>query len=370
MGRRGRVREVAFGSDRRIGLWILPLFLVTGLIGATLAGTLAVLYFAQQVRELEETTAAARAELTQARDEVVATASEATAAIAAEAERVRGELAALPPVESPNAAGVYAVAATHADGEVRVGTAFTLFSDERETWFVANYRVVRTADGFAVPTGEVFLPDQTVTVGVHNFDRDRDVVVLVARGGPIPVLPWRPADAAVTRGDGLWLAGVAGTDTAAVYAGRVAGVSAQAVLPDLGLNAFLSGGPLLDAEGRVVAISSLDHAPFGKVAGDLTYAVPIRVLCERLIACTAADLGAGSLGEPGGVGALPAPAATEDVPAALPSPAASGSPSPRPSPRPSVSAATDGDADADPSADADADAEPDATTEADADATP
>jgi hypothetical protein len=61
---------VVLGSRRRIGLWILPLFLIVGLLGAVLAGTLAVLYYEQEVRRLEGTTAAARAEVAAARDEV------------------------------------------------------------------------------------------------------------------------------------------------------------------------------------------------------------------------------------------------------------------------------------------------------------
>ena len=51
---------VTFGDRRRVGLWILPLFLVTALIGAVLAGGLAALYYAQRVGQLEDATSSAR----------------------------------------------------------------------------------------------------------------------------------------------------------------------------------------------------------------------------------------------------------------------------------------------------------------------
>ncbi len=72
--------------------------------------------------------------------------------------------------------------------------------------------------------------------------------------------------------------------------GRVAGVSEDAVVPNLPLNAFLAGAPLVDGSGRVVAIGSPAYAPFGGVDGNLTDAPPIRLACELLIDCTAEDL--------------------------------------------------------------------------------
>jgi S1-C subfamily serine protease len=331
-GRRRRrplraTRNVVLGSERRIGLWILPLFLITGLLGATLAGALAVLYYGQKVDQLETTTAAARAQLDEAKAEVDRTASEARDAIDAQVDEVERRLAATQPIASPNEAGVYAVSAEHPDGEVRVGSAFTIFSDKRETYFLTNYRLVATDDGFAVPAADVFLPDQRVRVQVYNFDAERDLAVLVARGGVLPVLEWRAADQPLARGDTLFLAGIAGTDTAAVVEGSLAAFSDRAVVPVLPFNGFLSGGPLLDGSGKAVAISSLDYAPFGEVRGDLTYAVPIRAVCERLIRCTPADVGAGGLGDP---------APTPPPPPTPPTPDASSAPLQEPAPAPSA----------------------------------
>lgn len=300
-----KTRDAVLGSQRRLGLWILPLFVMVALLASTLVGALAVLYYGQRVSSLEATTATVAAELEDAVERVNTTAEEAEDAIAEQVRRVRESLAEGPPIESPNDAGIYAVSAAHRGGEVRVGSGMVLVSVRGETAVVTNYRVVATPDGFALPAADIHLPQGTFRGRVHNFDRDRDLAVLVLAGGPLPVPEWRPSDERVTVGDLVYLAGIAGPGSAAVVEGKIAAVGSEAVVTNLPLNAFVSGGPLLDVTGRVVAISSMDYAPFGQVSGDLTSAVPIREVCRRLIRCTREDMGPGELGDEGGVGAVP-----------------------------------------------------------------
>jgi S1-C subfamily serine protease len=189
---------------------------MVALLAATLVGALAVLYYGQRVAALEATTAGARAELDAAVDRVTEAAEEAEDSIAELVRQVRESLAEGPPIDSPNDVGIYAVSAAHPGGEVRVGSGFVLLSDRDGTAVVTNYRVVATPDGFALGGADVHLPQGTFTARVHSFDRDRDLAVLVLSGGPLPVPEWRPADERVTRGDLVYLAGIAGPGTAAV----------------------------------------------------------------------------------------------------------------------------------------------------------
>lgn len=288
---RSRLRSRLFGDERRIGLWILPLFVMVALMGATLVGGLAALYYGQQVAELEQTTRQARRGLDRVVSDVESTAEDAQRDIRRQVNQARDEFSRQAPIEGPNAKGIYAVSAQHGPDETRVGSAFTVFSNQTETFLITTYAVVATDAGAALERVELFLPNQQVTIRVHSFDADRDLAVLVAEGGPLPVLPWRPVDEPVRRGDALYVVGIAGPATPTVVSGRVAGVSDVAVVPDLPLNAFLAGGPLVDGSGRVVAIASQAYAPFGGVDGTLTYAPPIRLVCDRLIDCTAEDIG-------------------------------------------------------------------------------
>lgn len=278
------------GDDRHMGLWIFPLFVMAALLGAVTVGGLAVLYYAQEVGDLEAETAAAREQLREAVDDVDRAAKRAQEDIDKQVGQARDEFSRRSPVEGPGRAGVYAVSATQPDGEVRVGSAFTVFSNQTETYLVTSYGVVATEEGAATAV-EVFLPGQTVTLRIHNVDPESDMAVMVAQGGPLPVLPWRAIDQPLRRGDALYAVGVAGTDTPAVVEGTVAAISTLAIVPDLPLNAFLAGGPLIDASGAVVGLASQSYAPFGAVEGTLLYAPPIRRICERLLDCTSEDVG-------------------------------------------------------------------------------
>jgi hypothetical protein len=328
-----RMRRVAVGDERRLGLWLLPLFLLTAALAATLAGGLTVLYYSQQVASLRAETAGARAQLDEAVTEVEAAVEQATSTIDDQVARVRAQLAQGVPVDSPNEAGVYAVAASHPDGAVRVGSAFTVFSDSNETYLITTFELIRQRGGGAVDRVEVFLPGQTVTGSVHSFDRSLDLAAVLLRGGPLPVTEWRPAEEALALGDALYLVGVGGPDTPTIAEGRVAAVSAEAIVASVLVNSFTAGGPLLDTEGRITAVAAPGYSPFGPGAGALGYAVPIRALCGGLLRCTSSDLGAAEVGGAGAVesGDRGAPGA-RSVPA--PSPSPSPSPSPQPSPSP------------------------------------
>jgi S1-C subfamily serine protease len=296
---RDRLLRRVFGDERHMGLWILPLFVMAALLGAVLVGGLAALYYGQQVDDLEETTKAARHDLKKVADNVGRAAENARKDINRQVNQARDEFSRHSPIDSPAGSGIYSVSATHPDGEVRVGSAFAVYSNSSETYLISTYQLVATGEAGFIPSVDVFLPDQTISMRVHNVDRDRDLSVLVVSGGPLPVLKWRPVDEPVQIGDALYAVGIAGVNTPTVLEGRVAGVNDVAVVPDLSLNSFLTGAPLVDGSGRVVAIASENYAPFGVVEGTLFYAPPIRAVCEILIDCTAEDLGAGGLGTNG-----------------------------------------------------------------------
>lgn len=323
------------GSDRGFGLLLLPMFLMAALLGATLAGALVILYYGQQVSRLEAETSDARAQVLEAREEVLEAAEEARRAIEQQVEEVRQALADDPPVEGPEEAGVYAMAAFHPNGERRVGSGFTVFSSNSETIAVTTYRLVATDDGYAVPTVDVLLPNRTVTARVHNYDRELDVATLVMTSGTVPVTDWRPPDEDLNRGDRLFLAGIAGPGAAAILPGAVGSVAPQAVVPSMPVNDFLAGGPLLDSVGRVVAIASLNYSPFGRAASEqLAYAVPIRAVCRELIECAEADQPSAQLRSEGGRGETAQP--PREPPPPLPSPEPQPEPEPEPEPEPPV----------------------------------
>ena len=82
------LRERILGDKDRLGWWIVPLFVMVGLGGAVIAGSLAVVYYAQQVSSLEQETRGAREDLVGAVDEVREAADDALASISEEVSEV------------------------------------------------------------------------------------------------------------------------------------------------------------------------------------------------------------------------------------------------------------------------------------------
>lgn len=358
-GRRSAPRRVAqatgrfvFGDRRRIGLWLLPLFLITALLAAVVAGSLIVLVFNQRVARLEASTSQARGEVAAARDEVVAAVASAGAELEALIAGAREDLARTVPLTSTLEAGVYAVSAAGERGATEVGSAFVIFSDSRET-FLATTVAVAPRPGAAV---EVHLATGPVQAEVVNVDEAFGVAALRLGVGDLPSLAWRPVEEPLRVGAPVYAVGVAGLDAPTVAEGRIAAIAPAALVVTAPVNGYTSGGPLVDASGLVVGVTSLAYEPFGDVDGPDLYALPIRGLCVSLIRCTDADLGgraplapapevapAGVFrpGRPSPENASPAQPATQPAPPPPTAPAATESPTSPPTvPQPEATTPT------------------------------
>lgn len=311
-----RLRSALFGGPRRLGWWTLPVFVAVGLTGAVLAGSLAVVFYAQQVRNLERETAGARQELLGAVEEVSEVASEAIAAIRSEVAAVRDELGAVPPVRAPEEIGLVAVRATvpvappapapspsptgeqtgeqteepppppPARTEVRVGSGFAVVSGDG-TFFATSFAVVAdpAQPETAIREAEVLLAGRVFPAQVHSWDPALDLALLRVDGvGDVIVAEWRPVEEQSTIGDRLFAVGLSPGGSLVQFGGALASMDATSVVTDIALLDAMRGGPLVDPQGRVVAVLSADYSPHGG-DGAVSPAVPVRLLCQRLVRC-------------------------------------------------------------------------------------
>lgn len=329
-------RDRLLGDRDRLGWWTLPVFVVVGAVGAVLAGSLAAVYYSQQVNGLEEETREGRAELRGAVTEVQDAGQEALDAIEAEVEQVRESLTDVLPVPDAPAVGVVTLRATiggsRSQGspsqqpapagdttpngapaqqteapqpsepaqppaspqpspqparpsEVRVGTAFAVASDGTTTFFATAYDLIRdpSAPGGVVETVELTTAGGTVTAAVHSWDAGRDLAMVRADVGRTELLEWRPAAEALAPGDRVIAVGVTPTLDTVQLAGEVGFLDVTVMVTDLPSVGFLRGAPLVDSEGLVVGVLSDRYAPFGPEAGSDQSEVPIQLLCERML---------------------------------------------------------------------------------------
>jgi S1-C subfamily serine protease len=315
----GRVgwRERFFGDRDRLGWWIVPMFVAVGLAGAVLAGSLAVVFASQRVDRLTRETAGARADLTSAADDVREAADEAIGTIEEEAEAFREQFAAdLPHADAAEIGVVHLTLETEVpdpnapprspeapaedgedDGEVAAQEPpppATLTLRRRASGFV----VARDGDSAFVATTFALLADPSrpdvpldsqvrialaageTTGRVHSWDADRGLLLLRAPIGGLEPLPWRPADEPLSPGDRITGVGLTPDLGPVRVGGAVAIAGSVGVVTDLPALELLAGGPVVDGQGRVVAVGSTTYSPFGSDP----VAIPIRLLCGDLLA--------------------------------------------------------------------------------------
>jgi S1-C subfamily serine protease len=90
----------------------------------------------------------------------------------------------------------------------------------------------------------------------------------------------------------------------AVTQGFVADVSSAGIQHDAAVGPAFQGGPLLNSDGDVLAVSSRAYGPLGFLTDAVWFGVPVRDACDKIVHCPS--------GEVGGAGnrSQPAPATT------------------------------------------------------------
>lgn len=327
-------RTRLLGDADRLGWWTLPVFAIVGLGGAVLAGSLASVYYSQQVDALESETREARENAQRAAEEVLSARDEALTEIQEQVDLVRDSLSGDLPFEDVTANGIVLVrayvgaagaAAPAGDDEgtvmaaqqespspgaspspppspepspsvapppepaprvtERVGTGFAVAVEDDVAFFATTHAVVAdpNAPGGVVQRVEVQTPAGRVEGSVHSWDEGRDLALVRAPTGDVPINLWRSSDRALTPGSRVVLAGVTPTLDGLQLAGTVSLVDIAVLVTDLPAFGYLRGAPIVDSQGLVVGVFSTDYRPFGTSGGVRQGSVPVRLLCERML---------------------------------------------------------------------------------------
>jgi len=357
--RRVPLTDRLLGTGERLGLWTLPMFLIVGLAGAVLAGTIAVVWYSQQVTSLRDEIRDARDDLQGAVERVEVAGDEALTAIEDEVAAVQEVLTRNLPIERAEDVGLVLVRATVRDpappaaaapqpdpspteastppaspetspspsqrrqsnarsepaaepepapqpsdspadpeqespapapapapaptssATTRLGSAFAVARDGAATFFVTAHAVVADAGspGGVLETVEIILPSGPVIATVHAWDQGRDLALLRAEAGSVVIAPWRPVDDPLAQGERIVAAGLTSSGDLLRLSGTVVFSDVSLLVDDLDTPTTVIGGPVVDLEGRIVAIRSSAYAPLDGIIAD----VPVHLLCERLL---------------------------------------------------------------------------------------
>jgi Trypsin-like peptidase domain len=179
---------------------------------------------------------------------------------------------------------IWGVRTFDVDGQPTAGTAFVVASDDQKTFLLTSYSVIAAA---TVKPG----PKLTVTQGQTELDatlwtwqEDHDLALLIIQKGSLTPLSWAAPDA-TRRGDQLFSVSGIGSEGGAIFEGRVGNVASSGILHNVPMGTAFRGGPLLDDQARVVAVSSRRYSPLGFVSEGAFYAPSIQSSCDVVLEC-------------------------------------------------------------------------------------
>ncbi len=171
-------------------------------------------------------------------------------------------------------------------GAPSVGSAFVVFSDPDTSFLLTSYTTIRAGTSQPAPGIVLVKRDQRIDATLLTWDEAADLALVSIPVGGLPALVFVEDPAAVQAGDRIFAVSGLGAMGASITQGVVADAAGNAITHDIAIGAALQGGPLLDSDGRVVAVASRHFNPAGAFDPLAAFfAPPVRRACEVVLQC-------------------------------------------------------------------------------------
>jgi S1-C subfamily serine protease len=180
---------------------------------------------------------------------------------------------------------VWFVSTLDEHGQPSVGSAFVVFADAEQSFLLTSFNTVRAATRQPAPEVIVRKRGEELRATVNGWDPANDLALLVIDRANLPSLPWAKGSPVSVIGDRIFALSGLGADGGAITHGFVADVSANGIQHSADIGAHFQGGPLLNSDGEVVAVSSRAYSPLGFSPEAVFFGVPIRTACTQVIRC-------------------------------------------------------------------------------------
>jgi S1-C subfamily serine protease len=192
---------------------------------------------------------------------------------------------------------VYSVATLDQEGLASTGTAFTVITDDSQSYLVTSFATVaastqRPGPGITLRKGTEEIPAE-----LWNWDPERDLALLRIDRGDMQLLDWVPEEVeAESLGSRVFPVSGLGGAGASLTTGVVIDQSAAGFQHTAPLGPAFQGGPIVTAEGKVLGVASLAYQPLGYDPGQIHFAVRVVDLCQVLLTCGGDGRSAGPRG--------------------------------------------------------------------------
>lgn len=273
---------------RSILLWML-IFALTG-IAFGMSGAFWWAHFNTEVSNLRQDTQNFEARSQAASGEIEQQRKDALAQIDQALQPLQGFLSETQILQLAEkfSPAVYSVATLDEQGMASVGTAFAVLSDDKESYMITSYTTVAAATVNPGPKVTIRKSTEEIEAEVWNWDRDNDLALLKVRKGGIEVLDWvGDEQAGHALGTRIFPVSGLGGAGASLTTGVVVDLSNVGFQHTAPLGASWQGGPVVNADGKVLGIASLSYKPLGFNQGEVHFSPPISSVCSHLLQCGA-----------------------------------------------------------------------------------
>ena len=186
-------------------------------------------------------------------------------------------------------------------GQASVGTAFAVASDNDQTLLLTSFATIRSSTRQPGPPGGIRIRqgDQDFKGSLWTWDEGKDLALIVLAKGGVPRIEAAPSNPPLKAGERIFAISALGAAGGAATQGYVADVSAAGIQHDAAIGQAFQGGPLLNSEGKVVAVASRIYAPLNFQSDGVWFAPSIKMACEKVLKCPSGDIsGAGDKTNP------------------------------------------------------------------------
>jgi hypothetical protein len=206
--------------------------------------------------------------------------------------------------------GVWTLRTLDTGGKPVIGSAFVVSSDATSSLLLTSYETVSAATSQPGPAVTLEKGGEQLPAELYRWDATSDLALLRVAKPNLPPLAWAP-EAVRAQAIGKHVYSVSGLGGAGAKAssGVVIDQSSAGIQHNVQISPDFRGGPIVTADGQVLAVTTSAYQPLGFDGGPLPYA-PLAVMAcvdEKVLVCP-----------PALVGSSPATTATTAAPATAP----------------------------------------------------
>ncbi len=183
------------------------------------------------------------------------------------------------------APSMFFVSTLDQSGQPSVGSAFAIASDSGQTLLLTSYTVIAAATKRPGPPVTVRQGATNATVPIYDWDPATDLALIILPKGNTPAVTVAPASPAPQIGDRIFSVASVGSLGAQAAQGTVTDVSSTGVQHTAPVAPAFQGGPMVNADGQVVAVASRGYAPLNFATDSVWFAPMIRAACSRVLSC-------------------------------------------------------------------------------------